>query len=245
MVEVFNEKIIISGKYIEQYQYLDVPILKGYKRKKRIKTETEEIENNQKEKTAYSVNRTRTEIRRLTNANPQLSKFLTLTFSNEMTDLTISNRLFNAYIRKMNNQFPEFQYLAIPEFQKDIDYFGNLKEKGGSVHYHLLCNLRYVQSQALAEIWKHGFIKIKRIDRISNIGAYVCKYLQKEMFDKRMFRKKKFFCSQNLTRPAEITGKSAKFFYEEAKENMKLLCEKEFENEYRGKVVYKQYELIN
>jgi hypothetical protein len=130
----------------------------------------------------------------------------------------------------MKKQFPEFQYLAIVEFQKR-----------GAVHYHLLCNLRYVQSKKIEKIWKHGFIKIKRISNIKNIGAYVCKYLQKEMFDKRMFGKKKYFRSQDLEKPVEIVGDNASFFVKNGKDKMILVWEKEFENEYRGKVLYRLY----
>ena len=248
MLKSFNEKIIISGKYLEYYQYLTKSVLRGYKREKRSssKIKTVEVELTQEEsaqKTSFSVNRTRTEIRRLVNSNPQLNKFLTLTFGYEMIDLNKANRLFNAYIRKMSQRFSEFQYLAIIEFQKDVDYQGNLKKNGGSVHYHLLCNLRYVQNKKLEKIWKHGFVKIKRIDRVDNIGKYVCKYLQKEMDDKRMFGKKKFFRSQNLKKPIEILGGYAGFFLNKHQEKLKLVWGKKFNNEYQGEVLYRQYQL--
>jgi hypothetical protein len=118
-------------------------------------------------------------------------------------------------------------------------------QKRGAVHYHLLCNLRYVQSKKIEKIWKHGFIKIKRISNIKNIGAYVCKYLQKEMFDKRMFGKKKYFRSQDLENPVELVGDNASFFIEKGKDDLNLIWEKEFENEYRGKVLYQLYNYKN
>lgn len=37
-------------------------------------------------------------------------------------------------------------------------------QKRGAIHYHLLCNLPFVSSKELAEIWTHGFIKIKKIE---------------------------------------------------------------------------------
>jgi len=64
----------------------------------------------------------------------------------------------------------DFEYIAVVEFQKDVDYHGKKKEKGGSVHYHLLCNIktlikrdrfeweRWFQNEIL-EIW---FCKNKR-----------------------------------------------------------------------------------
>jgi hypothetical protein len=234
MVEIFNEKLIISGKNVEYYQYQEVPVIRGYLRKKRKTIKRKERKEKSEEKTAYSVNRTRTEIRRLVDSNSQLCKFLTLTFKENLTDLEKTNYLFNIFIQKMKKQFPEFQYLAIVEFQKR-----------GAVHYHLLCNLRYVQSKKIEKIWKHGFIKIKRISNIKNIGAYVCKYLQKEMFDKRMFGKKKYFRSQDLENPVELVGDNASFFIEKGKDDLNLIWEKEFENEYRGKVLYQLYNYKN
>jgi len=47
----------------------------------------EEWEISFKAKTKFSISRTRTNIRRLTNANPQLNKFLTLTFAESTTKL--------------------------------------------------------------------------------------------------------------------------------------------------------------
>jgi len=235
MLEVFDKKVIISGKNVEYYQYLNLPVIRGgrSKRKRRIEIRERKKEYS-KEKIAYSVNRARTGIRRLVNSNSQLCKFLTLTFKENLTDLEKTNPLFNIFIQKMKSRFPEFQYLAIVEFQKR-----------GAVHYHLLCNLRYVESKLIEKKWKHGFIKIKRISNIKNVGSYVCKYLQKEMFDKRMFGKKKYFRSQNLEKPVEFIGNNASFFMENGKDKMTLIREKEFENEHRGKVLYRLYNYKN
>jgi hypothetical protein len=234
MLEVFNKKVIISGKHIEYYEYQTKNVLRGYPRRPRLPKKIKHTKEAIREKRKSSVNRTRTEIRRLVNSNPQLNKFLTLTFGWEMFDLEKANRLFNTYIRRMNKHFPNFQYIAIVEFQKR-----------GAVHYHLLCNLKYVPAKKLEDIWQHGFINIKRIDRVTNMGAYICKYLHKDMFDKRMFRKKKFFRSQDLNKSAEIVGDNAEFFMEEGISKLHLDYTHEFENEHRGKILYKQYHYKN
>lgn len=240
MIKAFTKKVIISGREVEYYDYKSKPVIRGYRRHaRRIKKEKRE-ENEQTEKTKFSVNRTRTEIRRKVNANPQLLKFLTLTTT--IPDIEKTNKLFNLFTQRMKDRFPEFQYLSVPEFQKDIDFHGNVKPEGGAVHYHLLCNLRYVKSEEIAEIWGNGFINIKRIDRASNIGRYICKYLQKDMFDKRMFRKKKFFCSQDLQESLEILEDEAVFFLEATQKDLELLKEKTFYNEYSGEVDYKLFQ---
>lgn len=241
MIQAFTKKVIISGHEVEYYEYKSKPVLRGYSRRLRQSKKEKSEEKEQTEKTKFSVNRTRTEIRRRVNDNPQLMKFLTLTTT--LTDIGKTNRLFNLYTQRMKDRFPEFQYLAVPEFQKDIDFFGNVKPDGGAVHYHLLCNLRYVRSKEIAEIWNNGFINIRRVDRASNLGRYICKYLQKDMFDKRMFRKKKYFCSQDLARSLELIQERATFFLEATEKERALALEKTFFNEYSGEVSYKLYYL--
>jgi hypothetical protein len=96
-----------------------------------------------------------------------------------------------------------------------------------------------VKSEEIRKVWGQGFIKIKR--RKGNLGWYLCKYLQKDMFDKRMFRKKKYFCSQNLKKPMEMVGKKVKVFLEKNAHNLKLIKETSFHNEFIGEVGYTVY----
>jgi hypothetical protein len=242
MFEVFDERVIISGFEVEHYQYPDKPVLRWETNSElKKKKENKEIKDKkeQTEKSSSSVKRTRDGIRRIINCNLQLIKFFTLTFKDQTTDIKKANERFNLFTQRMKDRYKEFEYLSIPEFQKDTDYYGNPKPDGGAVHYHLLCNLRYAKSKELEKIWKNGFIKIKRIKEGSNLGAYVCKYLQKEMFDKRMFHKKKYFYSRELKKPVELIGDQAKEFMDYMKDNLILKKEFKMSNEYRGNVLYK------
>ncbi len=273
MAESYDFRIVKSGKEIEVYHYKDKEILRGYKRKERIKKKEKEFlgqlnfeeyekeekrkkewEEKYKEKAQSSISRTRTNIRRMTNANPHLNKFLTLTFAENTTELKKANYLFNQAMKRIIRQEDYFEYISVVEFQKDVDYHGNKKEKGGSVHYHLLCNLEPPQSNNLHKLfdwerwfalrfWKYGFIKIKDVKQITNMGAYFCKYLGKDMFDPRMFRKKKFFCSQKLNKPVEMTGFKAIDFYDHYISELTPVFVKTFFNEYAGEVDYSAYSL--
>jgi hypothetical protein len=146
---------------------------------------------------------------------------------------------------------PAFEYISVVEFQKDVDYHGNKKEKGGSVHYHLLCNIETIIKRDRFEwerwfqnrYWKYGFVKIKDVNKVDNMGAYFCKYLSKDMFDKRMFGKKKFFCSRNLNKPVELTGMEAIIFFNKYVKELPLKFEKTFESEWAGKIKYTAYSL--
>ena len=282
MIERYDFKLIKSGRQIEVYDYKTKKIIRGYKKAKNqeqkkikkqrmekilemigsleqldfyeYKKEIKEEKENQALKTRFSISRTRTNIRRITNANPRLDKFLTLTFAQSMPDLKQANYLFNQAIKRIIRSLPDFEYIAVVEFQKDIDYYGKPKPQGGSVHYHLLCNIEMTENKSISNIfnwekhfalkyWKNGFIKIKDIEQVNNIGAYFCKYLSKDMFDKRMFGKKKFFCSQTLNKPVELTGHDAIYFFDKYVSSTKPIFQKTFSSEYSGIVDYSAYSL--
>ena len=170
-----------------------------------------------------------------------------------MPSLEPANHRFHLFINRIMRAYPQFQYIAVNEFQKDVDYHGRKKEGGGSVHYHLLCNLgpkdtsrakMFEWERKFAEkYWKNGFVKIKPVQQVTNLGAYFCKYLGKDMFDKRMFRKKKYFCSQSLLKPVEMTGELATSFFNNHVRSKAPIFEKTFSSEYAGTVDYAAYTL--
>ncbi|MBD3311109.1 MAG: hypothetical protein GF349_01265 [Candidatus Magasanikbacteria bacterium] len=238
MAYPYNFKVVVSGKHVEVYKYKK-QVWRDFSKKQNINTHKEPKQldifkriKNQKIKKTSSLNRTRTEIRRLTNSNPQLNKFLTLTFSDNITDLKEANYIFNKFILRMNYKYPNFEYLAVPEFQQR-----------GAVHYHVLCNLPFVHYKELTDIWGQGNIDIKKIKDITNLGAYICKYLGKDMFDERTFGKKKFFRSQTLKKPVEILGWSATKFIDLYLKLLNPTFEKTFESEYIGEVNYRAFAL--
>jgi hypothetical protein len=243
VTERFTYRIVISGDGVEEYKYKTKVQIRGYKRKKRkkkIKDDTKKEVKENPEKTRFAINRTRTQIRRNLACNSDLDKFLTLT--SKITDIKKANKYFNLFTQKINIPYPDFRYLSVPEFQDDIDFFGKLKPDGGAVHYHVVCNLPYVDQNEIAEIWGQGFIKIKRIEKGKNMMSYLSKYLEKEMRDKRMFRKKKYFCSQNLKRPVEMIGDLAKEFMAVNSNSLKFKKTSEFENQYSGEVDHCDFE---
>jgi len=248
----YHQKLVISGKYFELYTY-EKSLMRDFIRKKKppkelaheqliiddfIKTEEDIVEDeiNQRTKRKDSIFRTRTQIRRTINSNPDLTKFVTLTFSENIIDVKIANKCFNKFIMRLNYKYPNFKYINIIEFQKR-----------GAVHYHFLSNLPYIKNAKLAKIWDNGFVKINKIDHVDNIGAYVCKYLQKDMTEKRLFNKKKFFCSKNIEKPIEIYDSRIieKLFLQYSFDYAKPEYKATFSNKYIGNVDYKQFKLKN
>jgi hypothetical protein len=238
MAYTYDFKVVVSGKQVELYKYKK-NVWREYETNKEdmLKKEPKQLdlfeqEKIKKQRIQFSINRTKTEIRRLVNSNPQLNKFMTLTFAKNITDLKEANYIFNQFIKRITYRNPNFEYLAVPEFQKR-----------GAVHYHVLCNLPYIEMDALEYVWRNGMVNIRQVGKVNNLGAYMSKYLGKELFSGRMFGKKKFFRSQNLNNPIELIGWLAQKFVEKFLALLTPVFEKVFQSEWIGEVEYFAYTL--
>jgi len=152
-----------------------------------------------RERREDNLYRARLRIRRLIGANEsawgEKLKFVTYTFGKNVSDLQEANAYWAEYQRKIKHEFTGLKYLAVVEFQKR-----------GAIHYHVLYfNLPFRKhiKKILAETWGHGFVNIQTVEHIRHVGAYVSKYLQKQIMDKRLSREKAFFCSKGLIQPNE------------------------------------------
>ena len=233
MQNLYTQKLIVSGNNIELYEYENpvVPLrCERIGRAGQASTTDEQKQLNRQK----NASRARQKVRRFANANfSNRSKFITLTFAENVTDLKRANRLFTASIRRLNYQFrTKLQYIAVPEFQKR-----------GAVHYHLLMNCPYISKEKLTEIWGHGFVKINRIDNVDNIGAYITKYMTKDSLDERLAGVKCYFMSRNLTAPQSTTDPDT---IEKVLAEMsvkRVACSSSFDSEYYGTVHYMQFVL--
>jgi hypothetical protein len=181
-----------------------------------------------------SVYRTREMIRRLILANfDNHSKFITLTFRENVTDLDDANVRFKRFIQRMRYRHKGFKYLAVVEFQDR-----------GAVHYHMISDLPFIKNKELADIWKQGFVKINDISHVDNVGAYMIKYMAKDLADKRLSGRKAYLYSKGLEKPAELRGEDAERVIEAyALEMKKPVYTSSFEGEYTGHVDYTEYNL--
>jgi len=146
-----------------------------------------------------NLTRTRSRLCRLIWANEtewgERPKFFTFTFKDNLTQVAEANAVWSKFARRLKQRFGPMKYLAVTEFQER-----------GAVHYHVIFfNMPYVKGlkKVIAELWGEGFIKLKAIGQIDNVGLYVSKYLTKENADDRLLRKKSFFCSRGLKKPDE------------------------------------------
>lgn len=238
-VTAFDVKLVIFGDYCEVYKYTK-KIIQGIVKPKKIKIKnmnTEE-EMKQKKRFSYSIGRTRNTVRRLISANfTNQSSFMTLTFAENLVDVRIANTCFKEFIRYLRHyirsqgEFPEenFKYIAVIEFQKR-----------GAVHYHIIMTAPFFPPEILAIAWPYGYYKLNATQHVENIGSYVSKYLYKDVDDSRLWGKRAYQTSRNLIRPIEITDKEDIRTY--LAYNPRTLTRKgTFDNEYTGRVYYRQY----
>lgn len=239
--KLVGKRIVISGNIIEYIQY-ENPYLTSYscgnkKVGRASRNTTEQDKSTNREKT---LNRARADVRRKANANPELNKFFTLTFKDNITDLKVANYMFHKFTLRMNYYlkklgYSKFLYLAVVEFQKR-----------GAVHYHLLCNLPYITAKELEKIWGNGFVKINKIDNVDNVGAYITKYMTKDYDDERLVGNRCYFCSQGLKEPIEITDtEQVNNLLESITTNTNIALVKEpyqvkYNSDYLGEIRYTQ-----
>lgn len=178
------------------------------------------------------LGRARRDLRRIINSNVEkYSKFLTLTFKDNVKDLDFANNEFKKFIKRLNYNYKiKVKYSAVIEFQKR-----------GAIHYHcLLYNLtKKINVSELSRVWGNGFVKINAIEKVDNVGAYVCKYMTKTD-DDRLKGRKMYFNSRGLNKPLEIKEPDIVSAVESSLQNQVPKFENIFLNEYNN-ISYKQY----
>ena len=116
-VDYVSSRAVISGQYVEVYDY-SKPLCIGFKFSKEINKCFPKIERrpDQTEITAQNMRRTRKEITRLVNCNQHLIKFRTLTFAENKTNLPSANKLFDLFIQRLKLRYPDFEFVCAIEF---------------------------------------------------------------------------------------------------------------------------------
>jgi len=199
MAKKYKIKVVVSGNIIEVYKYSEWQFYDFTTFPKR-----EIISKKEDKRGSFSKTRSRFYIRSLVNSNPELERFLTLTYRKNEQNIKKSNYNFTKFIERLKYKYGKFKYICIVEFQDDVDFYGRIKEEGGSIHYHLIWSLPFINKDVIAKIWGLGFIKLKRVRTVRNLGAYFSKYGTKENNENekiKLFGQKKYFASRDLNRP--------------------------------------------
>lgn len=207
MIFVYNLKIIETDEKIEVWKY-DVPIHSNYKmvdmdidnleRRKFEQLSYQEKAESFLRKQKYYRNKMH-DIRRLIEMNyvSDFTKFVTLTFSEQIEDVEKANYMFNKFIKRLKyNLGKSIKYIAVWE-----------RTKKNRIHYHVVFfDIKFISWNKLEKIWGNGFIKINDVSHVDkpNVGRYISKYFSKDL-DVKDMNKKAFFTSRNLRKPKKIT----------------------------------------
>lgn len=242
--KAFKERIVKCGDVYEVYDY-ESPIFTGFESRggrNYSSSTSDEVKDENRDKT---LKRTRKDIRNIINCNfgkyGEKSKFLTLTFSENIENLEDANKYLKKFIMRLNYRLGiSVKYTCVPEIQWE-----RFDKYGVKVwHFHIvLYNLPFVPQKDLMELWGHGFVFINAIDNVDNVGAYICKYITKESAFE-LVGKKSVSNSRGLYKPVEITDKkevSKVLAHLETSQEFKLKYQNTFTNDYTGDTVYSQY----
>lgn len=231
----FYEKIVVTKGIVEVRRYEKLNVNGGGARD----GDGEDREHNYKQQ----QRKRRNMIRQLVCANFDAgSKFITLTFDNDqqhnIRDVQACNAYFKRFVQRVRRKYRDFKYVAVIEFQD--------RNGRGAVHYHMICNLPFVEQQHLAKMWGGGFIKINRIDKVDNVGAYVVKYMTTDMDDRRLAAQNAYLHSKGLLKPIEVCTWNADQRHQwqeihDALEKETPSYAATYESDVAGHVEYRQY----
>lgn len=247
------KKVIVSGHIIEIYEYEKQPtggnskeIDDGYDVLDIENTKLPEKKNREDDRRVQTLRDARNVTRRLAMMNfAAKSHFITLTFKDNVQDITYADDQFKKFIMRFKYKFDiqQLKYIAVREFQKR-----------GAIHYHMLCDwdmtfnseaqIKEYERLLGEKIWKHGFVDIKQIDHVDNVGAYIIKYMTKNVMIEIFKGKKVYLCSQGLERPLEYKNDEAEKIIELYNlDTKKEVFTNSYESEYLGKIDYFEYNL--
>ena len=103
-------------------------------------------------------------------------RWCTLTYGENMTD---PKRLYMDF-QQFNQRF---QYYCKTKGYSKPEYIVMMEPQGrGAWHAHLLyiwqdMKAPYIANNEFRELWGHGFVRIKKLDNVDNVGAYLTAYL--------------------------------------------------------------------
>jgi len=235
-----NFRLTLSKTEVEYWEYK-----RGFLQHAREVKRGERSE--QSERRKDNLNAVRNTVRRLVNSNVNQygfeATFLTFTYKENQDNIDIAWRDWACFMRDFRKRFGVLHALSVMEFQKR-----------GAIHFHcIFFNLppiveaRERETREVAKRWGHGFVDIERVRSAKNVGAYVCKYLNKSADDPRLRGKKFYSTTRNLIRPVEYVGEFAKnkmlAIMSDSSKQVELLAETQYA--YGGMpVVYRNYKIV-
>ena len=216
-----------------------------------IKENIKHRENRKAERRSQTIRDARNRCRRLALMNfSEKDTFMTLTFAENIQDITYADNEFKKFMKRFNYKYKrKSKFLAVREFQKR-----------GAIHYHILLDwqlpaalkkeeLRSLERELGTNIWGHGFVNLRSLrgqkkqdNPVDNVGAYLVKYMTKNLYESKFNHTKLYLCSRNLKRPAIFVQEDAlNILQNNNLLKMIPIFTNKYYSEYIGKVVYSEY----
>lgn len=127
---------------------------------------------------ASSLRRTFKKLRELINSNTtdlEKCRWVTLTYAENMTD---TKRLYTDFDKFQKR----FVYWNNKEGRTKPEYISVVEPQGrGAWHCHVLFIFQekapFIENAKMAELWGHGFVNVRALENMDNLGAYLTAYL--------------------------------------------------------------------
>lgn len=213
MIYHYNLKMVHSGDRTELYHYQLAQQRGNQARNQNGRKGNANVETDKQKNRRQVLNAARNNIIRLVNSNKDLLSFITLTYAENMKDLSQSKADLHKCINKIQRNIPDFKYLYVLEYQER-----------GAIHYHMLCNYpidfecaksdrrkpqcqKEAENRFMMDYWPYGFVDIRDLHREgnTNVGLYVSTYIVKSLQDVNMNGYRVYGYSRNLNKPVEET----------------------------------------
>lgn len=249
-LEFYDVKLLNCGDYVQVY-YLNNRKSKTKKLEKELDIKKLDTDNLKKKESLSSAEtvieekniiRSKLSCQRLAKTNSKDWKtFITLTFADNVENISLANKKFNMFTSKIQRVKKDFKYIAIPEFQKR-----------GAVHYHLLTNIDINDTSLIVtqednskfkhvKYWNEGFTKVDTLENdIKKIVGYISKYMTKDI-DNRLYNRHRYFYSRNLKQPTtsylDLSNPKHLEFYNKMLKNANLIFEKDYTNTFTNDTI--------
>jgi len=189
-----------------------------------------------------NIERARRKIKRLINSNAFVYGykpiFVTYTFRDNVTNMREANATLKAHHDNLRKTIVGrcVRAVVVPELQKR-----------GAIHYHAVYfDLPYITEikKVFEKSWGAGFVQVKAVEHVINIGAYVSKYFSKQWHTHRTAGSKTYYSSLNLYQPETYHGEEALDIIDGC-DTLLVEHKEEFFSEKFGTIKYTQFKQAN
>jgi len=238
-------KVVVSGEVLEVYEYertSEGPVSGPKQNRKRVTRRSDREIRFRRADNLFRLKRAFTRLVR-SNCRPDaIPALVTLTMF-EVVGIDVAYSAFNVFTKHLRSATKaNFQYIAVPEFQKR-----------GAVHFHLLIwglddkLIKYERiNRTIQNIWQLGFVDCVPTDGSAKLAGYLAKYMSKSMLDQRICGQRAYTTSRGVMRPmlykSEAEFADVEDYFLRGVDNVPLQ-DRKFMTQWGGEGRYRLYKL--